>query len=493
MLSQLLWLAASAALVSGQGQPTSGTGCTTLSFTLPSWFVQDLTYTDEKATFRISNRATNFTGAASCQVAQKGWNSCAIASNSSTVTTDKDSIEARVQIHGTLAVLLSFAASGTANVTLDNTKIPNQAAISPLLIKGSLSSPVAITPLYGAGPQGHDNKGCSAAAQNPVWNISGIYYLDRPGDGIYSAPSRIFNLHITNPATGYEAGCMYGALTTEPTESSLVCSGNEFGDLDGARYTPSTSGSWDPATYRFSMNQTWYCDDVDPSKPIAITATASAILPLVCSTQPIPTPDSDSPSNSTLTQTICPENPDVALQGTLLTTTTLAPYSLEAPVPRADGCTISSILRPTWSFSAFEIASSNPEDPSAWESVTFEIILATNNRGFQFPIPISFRKDPTKEWFPCEIGPDGENDRPLFPYKCEAQFDAATKELKLKADWECKEFDEEHPINFSGISTTTIKGDLECSKYQGLSYCTTTDTALAWQAPIVNVTWKSAA
>lgn len=124
--------------------------------------------------------------------------------------------------------------------------------------------------------------------------------------------------------------------------------------------------------------------------------------------------------------------------------TTLPPYSLTEPIPRDNTCTITSILAPKWQFSAFEIVYT-PEKEE-WEAINFEIILATYS-GFQYPIPVTVSRAAGREggWFECVIGADGANDQPLWPYACLVQFNPETKELKLKADWQCRELDGDQP------------------------------------------------
>lgn len=121
---------------------------------------------------------------------------------------------------------------------------------------------------------------------------------------------------------------------------------------------------------------------------------------------------------------------------------TLPPYAIEDPAPAPDGCTISSLLDPRWSFSAFNIFDAN----SSSSTVTFEVILQTD-RGFQYPIPI-YQGAPVEGnegWYECDIGADGGNALPLWPYQCSFKYTAATQELVLDADWSCQDLDRDHP------------------------------------------------
>ena len=92
-----LQLAATALLVSAQGPRPAG-GCTTNSFTIPSWLVQDLKYQpgSAKASFSILNRPTNTSTDATCQVNKDGWSSC---------VTGDESFLAQIRVQDTLATV----------------------------------------------------------------------------------------------------------------------------------------------------------------------------------------------------------------------------------------------------------------------------------------------------------------------------------------------------------------------------------------------------
>jgi hypothetical protein len=135
---------------------------------------------------------------------------------------------------------------------------------------------------------------------------------------------------------------------------------------------------------------------------------------------------------------------DITLKGKLGSVAALSPYSLQDPAPSGDGCTISSIYHPQWSFSAFEVDETVTTGASA---VSFNLILQTGNPGFQFPIAIS-QDTPvagSSSWYHCAIGPDGENALPLWPTDCTFKYDKATKQLSLNANWACNDLDLAHP------------------------------------------------
>ena len=145
----------------------------------------------------------------------------------------------------------------------------SKASISPFLIRGSLISPVAVNPLYMTGPTGHDTKGCATAS--PTWIVDSVVYEEQTGDGVNSVASKRLTLQVTNPATGYEASCMSGDFVdsgpANTTTIPLICAGTEFQDFRIGRYSISTSASLSLPSFAFSLSQTWYCSDVDPSKP----------------------------------------------------------------------------------------------------------------------------------------------------------------------------------------------------------------------------------
>ncbi len=130
-----------------------------------------------------------------------------------------------------------------------------------------LISPFAINPIYATGPAGHDAPGCTAYLSS--WIVDGVTYEEQAGDGADSVSSKRLNLQVTfNPATGYQASCMANSDVDSTTAIPLTCAGYEFQDFRTiGRYSISTSGSTSLPSFNFSLSQTWYCSDVDASKP----------------------------------------------------------------------------------------------------------------------------------------------------------------------------------------------------------------------------------
>ena len=165
---------------------------------------------------------------------------------------------------------IKFAAFGNASTPLhggNGTRSRNSTDI-PILIRGSLTSPVRITPLYARGPIGHDFQGCAASSKSPSWTLRSVYYLNQTGDGAETAlPGQNLMLQIINPGTGHQASCT-GILPSDLSSApaKLSCSGGN--DPTGRdRYQVTTDVVFEPTTFRFTINQTWFCDDVNPAEP----------------------------------------------------------------------------------------------------------------------------------------------------------------------------------------------------------------------------------
>ncbi|KAB5525533.1 hypothetical protein GE09DRAFT_1178205 [Coniochaeta sp. 2T2.1] len=472
MLSLSLLFVAAAAV---SAQSSQSSGCTSKSFSIPSWLIDNFQTAAGKSSFHITNRAINYTADLTC--------SGTTCTSANTTKWSNDTLQVSVQVSGETAEFLvnqtwtcndrsatkalPFTAFGNGSLSVGDNL--------PLLIKGSLLSPVTITPQYASGPTGHSNPGCAAA---PKWSLSAPFYTNQTGDGITAIAFQDFNVLLMNTATGYEASCMSGAgfgdgLTPTPATGplNLVCAGYEFQSSNGGRYGITTAASFDPSTFTFNVNQTWYCDDVSAAKPVQITASASQVLPLTCTASPV-TVDGEPDGN---TKTSCINRADVTVVAQHSATTPLAPYSIEDPVPGADACTLSSIFHPQWTFSAFGVENN--------KSVSFEIILRTGSPGFQFPISI------TQDGDACVVGAGGNIGPPLWPTACRITYEPTKQQLTLKAEWSCSELDPDHPIYFSGTTITTVNSPLTCETVDGVSQCVTEDGGYQWTADISNVTW----
>jgi hypothetical protein len=87
--------------------------------------------------------------------------------------------------------------------------------------------------------------------------------------------------------------------------------------------------------------------------------------------------------------------------------------------------------------------------------VGFEVILAAEDVGFQYPMPIyqgeALEGEEGEEgWYACVVGEDGGNGLPLWPYRCSLRYEAGEEggkggELVMRADWRCVDLDAAHP------------------------------------------------
>lgn len=157
-------------------------------------------------------------------------------------------------------------------------------------------------------------------------------------------------------------------------------------------------------------------------------------------------------------KTSCINDGDVPVAAQQLSSTPLAPYSIEDPVPGPDDCTLSSIFHPQWTFSSFEVDSAaahgnNASSSSSSSSVSFDIILQTGTSGFQFPISMTQGNATSSsqvagdgtQWYHCVIGAAGDTGPALWPTACSFTYQPATKRLALRADWSCSDLDPSHP------------------------------------------------
>ncbi|CAK7211578.1 hypothetical protein SCUCBS95973_001162 [Sporothrix curviconia] len=531
-------------------------GCTTSSFSVPSWWVHNLTTTASSASFHVVNRATNDSAKVTCSAAaaaSSGWQACSFSKTSPANLTISGSVHlnsttAHLSLNQTWTcndrksppVSVTFTAVGRQSASLkctggnkNQTATPSSsctAADNLLLVRGSLLAPVAITPAYSEGPTGHDKPGCAANSKMPHWSLADISYTDRTGDGISAMARQDFIAQIVNTATGYEAGCSAnygvgggpapaapgtsaGGLSFNSTALHVGCTGTEFGSPAFGKYTPRTDASFDPITNVFTVNQTWFCDDEDEAKPVQITAVGRAKLPLTC--EATHTPGAGDEAGQTTKQCVPSAAlantnstgrpgshvPAITVQGRVTHTEPLPPYSIEEPQPVPDGCTVSSLLNPVWMFSAFGYDKKN-NATSAVENVSFDLILQTGNPGFQFPISITQGKHSgnSSSWYTCVIGNGGDDSPTLWPYACQFQYVPATKQLSLKANWYCSDIDAKHPVAFSGDAVTTVNKAVSCApasrngvvNKDGLQTCVAKDSSDSWTAPITNVAWKSA-
>jgi len=135
-------------------------------------------------------------------------------------------------------------------------------------VRGSLLAPVSVTPSYAEGPPGHSKTGCSAVSEKPQWTLGTIIFLNETGDGAGAVATQSIQFQVTNKANGYVAGCLnyFNAGSDEDPGIVMNCGGGaDFARRN--RYSIQTTTVFYPRSWTFTINETWYCDDVDAAKP----------------------------------------------------------------------------------------------------------------------------------------------------------------------------------------------------------------------------------
>lgn len=165
---------------------------------------------------------------------------------------------------------------------------------------------------------------------------------------------------------------------------------------------------------------------------VSYTGSAKTKLPLKCTSES--------------GRTAC-EADQVGVEGELAEKTDLVPYSIEDPLPTADGCTISSVVSPSWSLSNFEVTR-NASEARGQGAVAFNMKLNTKANLFDYPVYVNHRDmeigaaadDDT--WYPCAFG---AGEQPLAPKNCTFRYAQKTNTLAVNADWACMDLDPENP------------------------------------------------
>ena len=179
-----------------------------------------------------------------------------------------------------------------------------------------------------------------------------------------------------------------------------------------------------------SLNQPWITN-LHTLSSVSYTGTAKATLPLTCTSES--------------GRTAC-EADQIPVQGQLDAKADLVPYSIEDPLPTADGCTISSVVSPSWTLSNFEI-SRNASETRGQGAVAFNMKLNTKVNLFDYPVYITHKgmelgTSAAEAWYPCSFG---AGEQPLAPKNCSFRYVEATRTLAVNAEWACMDLDDQNP------------------------------------------------
>ncbi|KAK3989608.1 hypothetical protein QBC44DRAFT_342503 [Cladorrhinum sp. PSN332] len=474
-------------------------GCTTNSFTIPSWLIQDfqaVSSTNSTAvSFQAHNRATNTSAELRCRLSRGNSTSqpCTVRGSDLPLyaSLQLEKAYARLSVNETWTCNdltpqkpITFAAIGdgalSINCTEDATagiETCRPTSRAPLLIKSALLSPVEINPTYVAGPLGHDAQGCSVNSSKPSWEVGASQLNLRTNNGTVEGGTGF--IQIRNNVLGYTATCN-GNFASFSGFYPLQCTAQST-NRPREKYHIQTIPEFNPETLTLSLNETWYCDDANPAVPVAITAHATAQLPIIC--------EAFSP-----TTTFCTGDAHT-FPGRLVSSSPLPPYALKDPLPTAESCTISSVVFPSWWFSDL-VTTTVPGTGTG--SVKFGIELATGNSSFTgYPsvvvrggVPISLlmgganAEAAEPAWYPCVFESVGDLSR--TPTGCAFRYDSVERVLGVSADWKCGDLDAAHPVMFSGevrwnvpeLNCTTSSSRTTCSTPQGRAWLATGTSSL---------------
>ncbi|KAK4183190.1 hypothetical protein QBC35DRAFT_544336, partial [Podospora australis] len=478
----LTFLLISLPLISGQQLAAA---CTTNSFTIPSWLIENfqaVSATNATAvSFVANNRATNTSTELRCRIPGNAtattWQTCTVRGAARPVSASlqlADKVAARIQLNETWtcndltpARPLTFTATAVGEPSLpiicatdarSGTEIETciSATDDPLMVKASLSSPIQATPGSVGGPLGHDTRGCSNSSRLPSWEVSASQLNLRNISGVIEGGTAF--LQIRNKIMNYTANC--GGQFDGNRTATLSCTAQtSVTKGPRERYAIATTGTFNPITFaRYAM-----------------FGTGSAQIPFQC--------EVFSPA-----VTFCTGDP-YSFSGRLVNLEPLPPYSLRDPSPVGESCTISSIVAPAFRFSDFETVTTPGQSLG---SIRFGIELQTGGQFTGFPSTVSrggisglSPTDIGPAWYPCTFESIGEQS--LTPTNCAFRYDADTGVLGVNADWRCNDLDAAKPVSFTGEVRTQVPS-LMCTTTGGRTRCTTVP-GQPWSGNVTEVFW----
>ncbi|KAK4155377.1 hypothetical protein C8A00DRAFT_42011 [Chaetomidium leptoderma] len=508
-MARVLSFAALAAVVAvgpasnafAQAQLTAG--CTSNSFTTPSWLVNnfasqsmpELTVVD----FYALNRATNVSLEVRCSwvnATTTGWQTCSAGNRTSTehpfvASVQADNSTAWFRFNETWTCSdeapskpITFTAVGNSSVPLScsTNGVTSCKSTKPLLVKAALLSPVKITPAYVNGPMGHDTKGC--VSSTPAWEVAASQINLRKDEGSLQSGNAF--VIIRNDLLGYTASCG-GTFSSAAAPQPLSCEGQIARRNRPDKYQIETALLFEPSTFALTVNQTWFCDNQDPSQPISVAASGTTPLSLECQVF--------NETATTQTTTFCTGGTNGTFAGNTTSRALLQPYSLNDPLPTAESCTISSIVSPAWWFHDFQTNTTTNNSQVVTAKFGMELQTGPQSTG-SFAIltadgvpysNVSTNSSAELPWNKCVL--ESVGDIALAPTGCEFRYDMASRFLGLKVQWECADLDKGSPVAFSG-EVRTLVPDFNCvTSATGRILCSSPDPK-PWRANATSVTWQ---
>ncbi|KAK3995329.1 hypothetical protein QBC44DRAFT_320892 [Cladorrhinum sp. PSN332] len=167
-------------------------------------------------------------------------------------------------------------------------------------IKAQLQRPVQWSPDLIPPPASALHPGCTGNSQIPSWVIHKFRYEDEraifwfaedpnplppisqwPFGPYYPwDPSRTITLEIRNQANNNLQTCQLRSFSRTETDAQFARRWHRcHPDTGNSIHYIETYVQFDPSTANFRVNETWFCGDTDPSKPILYTSLAATKIP----------------------------------------------------------------------------------------------------------------------------------------------------------------------------------------------------------------------
>ncbi|SPQ24495.1 aa93e5ef-7a4e-49e2-962f-1a14114f2d88 [Thermothielavioides terrestris] len=425
--------------------------CTDKSLSIPSWVISNLTVTGSDVSFRLLNRASNYEGAVACT-----QGTCTAAGSAAIhVTAHAGESNVQVDIDDTWSCSdkrdpITVHATGSSTIALTAGGTP---VFAETLIRGSIKSPVSLTPAYPDPPTGYDLASCSAKTESPSWTITQAvlrnvsFYID-PQTHEWVLPGLYFGATITNDLIGFEAsGSTQLAQDprTNPGPVTFNCSADT-----GIYNRISTTVTWNQQEEVLSLSQVWYCIENPATNqvPSAVAASGTAEVPLSCAT-----PDPTLPEvRCTNERTKVPGSVTERAEG-------LPVFSLTDPPPTVGGCTVDSLTNASWTLDTFRFFADNTTEP--WEIDTFYMYFYLNNADIglwtatdQLAYPMTNTSSNNHTWIQAYVV---ENFDVQSQYKVFFIYDYGdNSRIDVRQAWECTDKDPAHPLLFNATGTTHL-------------------------------------
>ena len=159
------------------------------------------------------------------------------------------------------------------------------------IVKGELQVPFRLTPVAITPPPGTNLAGCTAKSATPRWVVSRFRFEETrkttrlgsaartpPTPGSWGYPTRLINLSLTNSANDYLQSCTsysfetaYSRPNSGPVTPWIRC----FPENSVAQRYIETYIQFNTTSGVLRLNQTWYCSDTDPLRPLLYEGSAS--------------------------------------------------------------------------------------------------------------------------------------------------------------------------------------------------------------------------